>query len=76
MEAIEEDTVRLQGGTVLSHEQVKSWLRLSYAQTYASCQGSEFEDTLRLHADTPQITIRHLNVGLSRAREAALVSVI
>jgi hypothetical protein len=32
----------------LSFEQAKAWLRLSYAQAYASCQGTEFGGSLRL----------------------------
>jgi len=64
-------------GLVLTQEQVKSWLRLSYAQTYASVQGTEFDSQLRLH-DTGHMyfTKRHLFVGLSRARAAADVSVV
>ena len=49
-------------------DQVKSWLRLSYAQTYASCQGTEFKDSLRLwDVSSERFTRRHLYVGLSRA---------
>ena len=69
--------VHLAGGVSLTHEQAKSWLRLAHAQTYASCQGSEFTGSLRLHCtDSPRFTRRHLFVGLSRAREASLVSVV
>ena len=66
------------GGEIsLTFEQVKMWLRLSYAQTYASCQGSEFNGSLRLHCtDSPRFTRKHLFVGLSRAKEASLVSVV
>lgn len=73
----EQEQVCLAGGLELSFQQVKAWLRLSFAQTYASCQGSEFEGTLRLH-DTAHLhfTRRHLFVGLSRARAAELVSVV
>ncbi len=50
------DKVRLAGlEATFSYEQVKLWLRLSYAQTYASCQGTEFEGALRLH----DVTHRH-----------------
>ena len=66
VEAIEEDTVRLHGGIVLSHDQVKSWRRLSYAQTYASCQGSEFEGTLRLHTDSSR---KHCAISSWACRE-------
>ena len=71
--SVEPDAVTLQElpGLTLTFEQVKSWLRLSYAQTYASVQGTEFTSQLRLH-DTKHrfFTRRHLFVGLSRARAA------
>jgi hypothetical protein len=64
-------------GITLTFEQVKSWLRLSYAQTYASVQGSEFTAQLRLHDTTHHFfSPRHLFVGLSRARAAKGVSVV
>lgn len=76
---VEPDAVTLQElpGLTLTFEQVKSWLRLSYAQTYASVQGTEFTAQLRLH-DTKHrfFTRRHLFVGLSRARAAKDVSVV
>ena len=63
--------------TEFTHDQVKMWLRLSFAQTYASIQGTEFDTHLRLH-DTGHtyFTKRHLFVGLSRAKMAAHVSVV
>ena len=43
------DAVKLQElDGLFSFEQVKSGLRLSYAQTYASVQGTEFTAQLRL----------------------------
>ena len=76
---INTETVHIQElpGLALTHEQVRAWLRLSYAQTYASVQGTEFDAQLRLH-DTRHVffTRRHLFVGLSRARAAADVSVV
>jgi hypothetical protein len=75
---VSEDAVKLQEleGT-FTFEQVKAWLRLSYAQTYASVQGSEFTAQVRLW-DTGHrfFTRRHLFVGLSRARAAKDVSVM
>lgn len=57
-------------GVTLTFEQVKLWLRLSYAQTYASVQGSEFTAHLRLHDTTHHFfTLKHLFVGLSRKSE-------
>ncbi len=79
VEDIAEDGVKIQElpGVTFTFDQVKSWLRLSYAQTYASVQGCEFEAQLRLH-DTKHtfFTQRHLFVGLSRARSARDVSVV
>ncbi len=72
------DAVKLQElDGAFSFEQVKNWLRLSYAQTYASVQGTEFTAQLRLH-DTGHrfFSRRHLFVGLSRARAAKDVSVV
>ena len=61
---------------VFTYEQAKLWLRLSYAQTYASCQGSEFDGTLVLwDVSSRHYTKRHLFVGLSRAKFAAAVGV-
>ena len=62
--------------STFTHEQVKQWFRLSYAQTYASCQGTEFDGPLRLW-DTTNVhfTRRHLFVALSRAKQAAFVDV-
>ena len=59
--SVEPDAVTLQElpGLTLTFEQVKSWLRLSYAQTYASVQGTEFTAQLRLH-DTKQIGRAHV----------------
>ena len=64
-------------GARFSHSEVKQWLRLSHAQTYASVQGTEFEGALRLHdVQHKHFSRRHLFVGLSRAKDAALVSVV
>jgi hypothetical protein len=70
------ETLTLQGvDGELSFAQAKTCLCLSYAQTYASCQGSEFGGTLRLHDCGHQFsTKRHLFVGLSRAKQDAQVS--
>ncbi len=69
MASVSDDTVRLEGmAASFTYDQVKQWLRLSYAQTYASCQGTEFESALRLWNVTNKFfTKRHLFVGLSRA---------
>ena len=61
----------------LSFAQVKSCLRLSFAQTYASVQGTEYTEALRLHDCRHKFfTRKHLFVGLSRSRSGALVSLV
>jgi len=59
----------------VTFEQAKAWLRLSFAQTYASCQGTEFDGSLRLHDCSSRFfSMKHLFVGLSRAKQDACVS--
>ena len=60
----------------LTYAQVGELLRLSYAQTYASCQGTEFEGSLRLHdTQSRHFTRRHLFVALSRAKRAEQIDI-
>ena len=60
----------------LAYPQVAEWLRLSFAQTYASVQGTEFSDTLRLHdTSNPHFTLRHLFVAMSRAKECSKLAI-
>jgi hypothetical protein len=68
-------TLVLSGVGSLTFDQARAWLRLSYAQTYASCQGTEFADSVCLW-DTAHKHFgrRHLFVGLSRAKVNATVS--
>ena len=68
-------TLVVEGVGTLTFDQAKAWLRLSHAQTYASCQGTEFADSLCLW-DTAHrhFTRKHLFVGLSRARVNAVVN--
>ena len=45
--SVGDETVRLEGlEASFTYDQVKLWLRLSYAQTYASCYGTEFSGPL------------------------------
>jgi hypothetical protein len=68
-------TLTLEGVGTMSFEQAKVHLRLSYAQTYASCQGTEFAGSLCLwDTSHKHFSRRHLFVGLSRARQNAAVS--
>jgi hypothetical protein len=71
----EAQTLVLEGIGSLTFDQARAWLRLSYAQTYASCQGTEFTDSLCLwDCGHRHFSRRHLFVGLSRARANAMVS--
>ena len=55
----------------LSYAQAAELLRLSFARTYASIQGTDFDDTVRLHDTTSKhFTRRHLFVAMSRCRFA------
>jgi hypothetical protein len=68
-------TLSLEGVGTMSFEQAKVHLRLSYAQTYASCQGTEFAQSLCLwDCSHKHFSRRHLFVALSRARQNAAVS--
>ena len=68
--------VRLEGvESTFTFEQTTLWLRLSYAQTYASCQGTEFTESLCLWDVAHRyFSARHLFVGLSRAAQGAFIS--
>ena len=58
-----------------SYDEVKEMFRLSHAQTYASCQGTEFTEACTLHElEPPRFSWKHLFVGISRCRAAELVS--
>jgi hypothetical protein len=71
----EAKTLVLEGAGSLTFDQARTWLRLSYAQTFASCQGTEFEGSLCIW-DTAHrhFSRKHLFVALSRARVNAVVS--
>jgi len=61
----------------LAFAQVKSCLRLSFAQTHASVQGTEYDEPLRLHGcSNRHFSLKHLFVGLSRSKSGALVSLV
>ena len=60
----------------LTFTQVGALLRLSYAQTYASCQGTEFDGSLRLYDTTNKhFTMRHLFVALSRSKRKDMIDI-
>ena len=56
--------------------QVAALMRLSFARTYASCQGTEFETELRLHdTNNKHFTMRHLFVGMSRCKNCTKLDI-
>jgi hypothetical protein len=73
--SIGEGIVKLEGlPAAFTFEQTTLWLRLSYAQTYASCQGTEFTESLCLwDISHRHFSRRHLFVGLSRAAQGAFI---
>ena len=76
VESVGEGVVRLDGiASSFTFEQTTLWLRLSYAQTFASCQGTEFTESLCLwDVGHKYFTMRHLFVGMSRAAQGAVLS--
>ena len=61
----------------LSLEEAGRDLRLTHAITYHCSQGMTLEGRVRLYdCGHPRYTLRHLYVGLSRAKAAALVEVV
>ena len=70
------EIITLEGGISLTHVQAPTWLRLSYARTYASIQGTEFADSIRIHdASSPHFSHRHLFVAISRTMKGAVISI-
>ena len=68
------ESVVLEDGPSLNHEQACRCLRLAYAITYASCQGLTLTGVVRLHTEGP-FTLKHLYVGTSRATSSKLLEV-
>ena len=69
------DCIKIQGiEKPFKLQEIQRFFRLSYARTYASCQGCEFDCAVCL-SDTqhPKFSKRHLYVGLSRCKDAGLV---
>ena len=73
--ACDDAKVELNTGVGLTHQQAFESLRLSYALTYASCQGLTMPGVVRLDTQSSHFTMKHLYVGLSRATAADLVEV-
>ena len=60
----------------LTFLQVATLLRLSFARTYASVQGTEFSEELRCHDVTNKhFTKRHLFVAISRAKDSSKIAI-
>jgi hypothetical protein len=71
----EAQAIMLEGVGSITFDQARAWLRLSYAQTFASCQGTELADSLCLwDCAHRHFSHRPLFVGVSRARANAAVS--
>ena len=76
VQAVDTTTVTLENGPTLTHEQAVAWLRLPYAMTYASVQGRETDGTLCLwDCENFHMSLKHIYVGLSRAKRASGVRV-
>ena len=57
-----------------SYDEVRDMFRLSFARTYHSCQCIEFDEPLTLQElGHEKFTLRHLFVGLSRAKKVEVV---
>ena len=74
--ACDNEKVTLDNDLVLTHAQVCQSLRLSYAITYASCQGLTLAGRVRLETQSGFLTTRHLYVGISRGTSSELVEVV
>ena len=73
--ACTEEEVELSTGAKLQPEQLIRCTRLAHCLTYASCQGLTLNGRVRLEADSPNMTLRHLYVGCSRATRSDLLEV-
>ena len=76
VKACDGERVTLDNDLVLTHPQVCQSLRLSYAITYASCQGLTLQGRVRLETQSNFLTTRHLYVGVSRGTSSELVEVV
>ena len=65
-----------QGELDLPLDFVKSKLRLAYAVTQASCQGSTLAGRVRVYTQNQFFTRRHLYVCSSRATSSSLLEIV
>ena len=75
IEKIEDEQVKVKDNDRwFTFEDVKQLFRMSFAQTFASCQGTEFDGKLRLwDTSNPHFSKRHLFVAMSRVKQAAFI---
>lgn len=76
VESLMDDVVFLNTGQKMTHKELVRSMRLPYAMTYASCQGLTLKGRVRLETCSPNMTLRHVYVGVSRATAADLVEVL
>jgi hypothetical protein len=60
----------------LSHKHAVQMLRPAYCITYAACQGLTLQGRVRLETNSPNLNVKHLYVGCSRATAASLLEVV
>lgn len=75
IEEVDNEKVKFEGlDHAFSYNEVRDWMRLSFARTYHSCQGVEFNEPLTLHElGHVNYNLRHLFVSLSRAKRIDMV---
>ena len=75
IEKIEDEQVKIKDNDRwFTFDDVKQLFRMSFAQTYASCQGTEFDGQLRLWGTSnSHFSKRHLFVALIRGEQAAFI---
>ena len=75
IKSCDQNSITLSNGTVLTHEQAGSSLRLTFGLTYACSQGLSLPGRVRLETQSPYFTMKHLYVGCSRATSHTLLDV-
>jgi hypothetical protein len=75
VKACDAEKVVLDNDLTLTHSQVCQSLCLSYAITYASCQGLTLKGRVRLETQSGFLTTRHIFVGFSRRARCDVVEV-
>jgi hypothetical protein len=60
----------------LSSKHAVQMLRPAYFITYAACQGLTLQGRVRLETNSPNLNVKHLYIGCSRATAASLLEVV